>query len=225
MKISDVEFQGDKKKIIFYFIAEGRIDFRELVKLYVGEFKTKIEMRQISLRQEAALVGGLGPCGNELCCTTWMTDFKTVTNAAVRVQNLDMNPDRLASPCGRLKCCINFEVEIYKEALEAFPKNIKKLETKKGEAKLIKKDILKKEMVFKYPDSPTMYTLDASEVIEIAAMNEKGKIPEDLRKKIALPKEFEEEEETTTDIIEEVKIEQLGRKKKKKKRWFKKRKR
>ena len=225
MKISDVEYQGDKKKITFYFIAEGRIDFRALVKLYVTEFRAKIEMRQISLRQEAALVGGIGPCGKELCCTTWMSDFKHVTNSAARIQNLDMNPERLASACGRLKCCLNFEVDIYQEALNAFPKGLKKLTTKKGEAKLFKKDILKRVMVFKYTDHAAMYTLTIEEAKEIAALNKNEKFPDDLRKH---PLRTPAEEETTKDIIEEVSIEQLSQHKKKKKknkrRWYNKKK-
>jgi cell fate regulator YaaT (PSP1 superfamily) len=132
MKVGDVEYQGDKRKATFYYTADGRVDFRELIRHYAREFRVKIEMRQIGARQESARIGGLGSCGRELCCSTWLTDFKSVTTAAARYQNLAINQSKLSGQCGRLKCCLNYELDTYLDALESFPKNGEKLQTERG---------------------------------------------------------------------------------------------
>jgi len=180
MKIGDVEYQADKKKATFYYTAEERVDFRELIKLYAKEFKVKIEMRQIGDRQMAGLIGGIGDCGRELCCATWLTDFKTVSTTAARYQSLAINQAKLSGQCGRLKCCLNYELDTYLEALEEFPENAEKLETKKGEAKLIKRDILKFLMHYIYEGSGTTYKLNTKRVKEILEMNSQGEKPSDL---------------------------------------------
>ncbi|MEL7020783.1 MAG: regulatory iron-sulfur-containing complex subunit RicT, partial [Bacteroidota bacterium] len=141
MKIGDVEYQGDKRKATFYYTADGRVDFRELIRQFAKEFRIKIEMRQIGARQESARIGGIGSCGRELCCSTWLTDFKSVSTAAARYQNLAINQAKLSGQCGRLKCCLNFELDSYLDALEDFPKHVDKLKTKNGLAVLIKTDI------------------------------------------------------------------------------------
>ncbi|MCH8903360.1 MAG: hypothetical protein IIA45_05545 [Bacteroidetes bacterium] len=222
LKVTDVDYQGDKKKITFYFTAPSRVDFRELVKLYAREFRAKIEMRQISIRQEAARIGGLGPCGKELCCTSWMTEFKSVSNAAARHQNLDLSPDRLASHCGRLECCLNFEHAAYKEALADFPKKADKLVTEAGEARLIKTDILRRMMFYKYADKSKLYSLSTDQVKEYLEMNIKGEKPETL----AIQEEVIKEEQTESmDVIGEVNINRLGNKRKKKKYYRRKKRR
>ncbi|MCL4158502.1 UNVERIFIED_CONTAM: hypothetical protein GTU68_021493, partial [Idotea baltica] len=133
MKLSDVEFQGDNAKAIFYYIADHRVDFRELIKVLAREFRIRVEMKQIGLRHEAGLVGGIGSCGRELCCSTWLTEFKTVSTQAARYQNLSLNPMKISGLCGRLKCCLNFELESYLDALKDFPK-IEAIDTQKGAA-------------------------------------------------------------------------------------------
>lgn len=150
MKISDIEFQGDGSKATFYYTAEERVDFRQLIKEFAYEFKTRIEMRQIGFRQEAARLGGVGSCGRELCCSTWLTDFRSVTTSAARYQQLSLNPLKLAGQCGKLKCCLNFELDAYLDALKAFPKQDIKLKTKKGTAVCQKIDIFKGVMWYAY---------------------------------------------------------------------------
>ena len=144
MKIGDVEYQGDKRKATFYYTAEGRVDFRELIRHFAKEFKVKIEMRQIGARQESARIGGVGSCGRELCCSTWLTDFKSVSTAAARYQNLAINQSKLSGQCGRLKCCLNYELDTYMDALTHFPKNAEKLKTEVGLASLWLKPIFSK---------------------------------------------------------------------------------
>jgi len=183
MKIGEVEYQGDKRKATFYYIADGRVDFRELIRIYAREFKVKIEMRQIGARQESALIGGLGPCGRELCCSTWLTDFKSVSTVAARYQNLAINQSKLSGQCGRLKCCLNFELNTYLDALKEFPRNIDTLNTVKGPAFLLKTDIFKKIMYFAYRKEfggIEVFPLSIQRVKEIAAMNRKGKQVEAL---------------------------------------------
>ncbi len=150
MKISDVEFQGDASKATFYYTADDRVDFRQLIKEYAREFNTRIEMRQIGLRQEAARLGGIGSCGRELCCSTWLTDFRSVSTSAARYQQLSLNPQKLAGQCGKLKCCLNYELDTYLEALKSFPKTDVKLKTKKGTAVCQKIDIFKGLLWYAY---------------------------------------------------------------------------
>ena len=150
MKISDIEFQGDGTKVTFYYTADERVDFRELIKLYAREFRTKIEMKQVGLRQEAARLGGIGSCGRELCCSTWLSDFRSVSTAAARYQQLSLNPQKLAGQCGKLKCCLNYELGSYMDALKNFPKKEIKLKTEKGTAVCQKTDIFKKQLWYAY---------------------------------------------------------------------------
>jgi len=183
MKIGEVEFQGDNRKAIFYYIAEGRVDFRELIRHYAKEFKIKVEMRQIGARQESALIGGLGSCGRELCCSTWLTDFKTVSTTAARYQNLAINQAKLSGQCGRLKCCLNYELDTYMEAIEAFPKRADSIHTERGRAVLIKTDIFKGLMFYTYIVDGVrgkFYALSVARVKEIIAMNKDNKKPVDL---------------------------------------------
>lgn len=172
MKISDVEFQGDGSKATFYYTAEGRVDFRQLIKDMARAFSIRIEMRQIGFRQEAARLGGIGSCGRELCCSTWLTDFRTVTTAAARYQQLSLNPQKLAGQCGKLKCCINFELDTYLDALKDFPKTDVKLLTSKGKASCQKIDIFKRLMWFTYDEAPTnWYKISVDSVKEIITLN------------------------------------------------------
>lgn len=182
MKLSDVEYQGDKSKAIFYYTADARVDFRELIKVLAEEFKIRIEMRQIGARQEASRLGGIGSCGRELCCSTWLTDFRTVNTSAARYQQLSLNPLKLAGQCGKLKCCLNYELDSYLDALKEFPDmDGKKLQTKKGDAFLQKTDIFRRMMWFSYRSEPGVLipmTIDA--VRSIAEANSKGEQPEEL---------------------------------------------
>lgn len=181
MKISDVEYQGDKTKAIFYYTAEGRVDFRELIKVLADEFKVRIEMKQIGVRQEASRLGGIGSCGRELCCSTWLTDFRSVSTSAARYQQLSLNPQKLAGQCGKLKCCLNYELDAYSEALKVFPDTNLKLKTGKGNAFYRKMDIFKNLMWYSYEDDPIRFIeLKVDRVNEIVAMNKKGDKPSDL---------------------------------------------
>jgi len=179
MKLSDVEFQADNTKATFYYSAETRIDFRELIKILAAEFKIRVEMRQISLREEAGRVGGIGVCGRELCCSTWLTDFKSVTTSAARYQNLSLNPAKLSGQCGRLKCCLNYELDTYIEAVKDFP-SIESLKTQQGLANLKKTDIFRKIMWFGYENDSNWISLSVERVREIIELNEKGILPETL---------------------------------------------
>ncbi len=174
MKMSDVEFQADNSKATFYYSAEDRIDFRELIKSLAGEFKVRIEMRQISLRQEAGRLGGIGVCGRELCCSTWLVDFKNVTTSAARYQNLSLNPGKLSGQCGRLKCCLNYELDTYMDAIKDIPQVEKPLLTEKGPAKLQKTDIFRKLMWFNYNHDNDWISITCDRVREIQALNEQG---------------------------------------------------
>ncbi len=176
MKLSDIEFHGDGRKVTFFYTAEERVDFRELIKRYAEEFKVRIEMKQIGYRQEAARLGGIGSCGRELCCSTWLTDFKLVNTSAARYQNLSINMLKLSGQCGRLKCCLNYELDTYLEALSDFPKgdNVT-IETEVGYARSQKTDILKRQMWFVYENSTDWFPLDIKKVNEIIALNKEGK--------------------------------------------------
>lgn len=180
MKLSDVDYQGDKTKATFYYTAEGRVDFRELIKRMAETFRIRIEMRQIGMRQEASRLGGIGSCGRELCCSTWLTDFKTVSTAAARYQNLSLNTLKLAGQCGKLKCCLNYELDTYMDALKDIPNDIDRLETKRGMARLQKTDIFKRLMWFSFPGDENWISLEIDKVKEIAEGNKDGIIPEDL---------------------------------------------
>ena len=180
MKISQVEMQADGRKATFFYIADGRVDFRELIKVYASEFKVKVEMRQIGARQEAGKVGGIGSCGRELCCSTWLTEFKSVNTAAARYQNLSINQTKLSGQCGRLKCCLNYELDTYLDALQHFPDNCDVLQVAKGNAFLIKKDIFKNLMWYTLPDSNKQYPLTLERVRKIKELNKQGIRPEEL---------------------------------------------
>ena len=170
MKISDIEYQGDGSKATFYYTAEERVDFRELIKVFAREFRTRIEMRQVGFRQEAARLGGIGSCGRELCCSTWLTDFRSVSTSAARYQQLSLNPLKLAGQCGKLKCCLNYELDAYLDALKLFPKNDTKLYTEKGTAVCQKTDIFKGLMWYAYEGEwmnwHVITTDQANEIIE-----------------------------------------------------------
>src|ERR1700742_4902002 len=180
MKLSDVDYQGDKSKATFYYTAEGRVDFRELIKKMAESFRIRIEMRQIGMRQEASRLGGIGSCGRELCCSTWLTDFKTVSTSAARYQNLSLNTLKLAGQCGKLKCCLNYELDTYMDALKHIPDNVNVLKTERGDARLQKTDIFKKLMWFSYPREESWVPLPLARVREIQQMNKEGIIPADL---------------------------------------------
>ena len=182
MKISDVEYQGDKTKAIFYYTADDRVDFRELIKKYAEEFRVRIEMKQIGARQEASRLGGIGSCGRELCCSTWLTDFRSVATSAARYQQLSLNPLKLAGQCGKLKCCLNFELDSYLDAIKDFPDvNNLKLRTEKGDAVHQKTDIFRRTMWFSYLDNMGHFIpLSVDHVKEIIAQNKQGVVPGDL---------------------------------------------
>jgi cell fate regulator YaaT (PSP1 superfamily) len=197
MKIGDVEYQGDKRKITFYYTADGRVDFRELIRVFAREYKVKIEMRQIGARQESARIGGIGSCGRELCCSTWLTNFKSVSTVAARYQNLAINQSKLSGQCGRLKCCLNYELNTYLEVLQEFPKNVNSIKTKKGNAVLIKTDIFKRIMYFAYRTDfgiSEVHQLSIEHVKELNAQNKKGILPADL-KDVTRPDNYIEEKE------------------------------
>ena len=188
MKISDVEYQGDKSKAVFYYTADDRVDFRELIKVLAEEFKVRIEMRQIGARQEAGRLGGIGSCGRELCCSTWLTDFRSVSTSAARYQQLSLNPMKLAGQCGKLKCCLNYELDSYMDALKDFPdvSNVK-LETDKGRAFHQKTDIFGRTMFFSYTSEPDNFIpLSVDRVKDIIEMNRTDSKPADLLEKVAI---------------------------------------
>ena len=178
MKISDVEFQGDASKVIFYYTAEDRVDFRELIKEFARTFNSRIEMKQVGFRQEAARLGGIGSCGRELCCSTWLTDFRSVNTTAARYQQLSLNPQKLAGQCGKLKCCLNYELDTYLEALESFPNTETKLHTEKGSATCQKIDIFKGRLWYAYEkEGMNWHELSAENANEIIEQNKNGKKP------------------------------------------------
>lgn len=184
MKISDVEYQGDLTKATFYYTAEGRVDFRQLIKDMADAFRIRIEMRQIGARQEASRLGAIGSCGRELCCSTWLTDFRSVSTSAARYQQLSLNPQKLAGQCGKLKCCLNYELDMYLEELKSFPKSDVKIHTEKGTAFHIKTDVFKRQMWFAYTGEAAigsgLMALSPDRVKEIIALNKEGIKPKDL---------------------------------------------
>jgi len=218
MKISEVEMQADGRKATFFYIADGRVDFRELIKVYAGEFKLKVEMRQIGARQESAKVGGIGSCGRELCCATWLTDFKSVNTAAARYQNLSINQSKLSGQCGRLKCCLNYELDTYLDALQHFPDNCDSIKVAKGTANLVKRDIFKNLMWYMLPDSSKQYPLTIERVKKIKSLNEQGVIPEELEAvELTSSKPKEEVEPEFVDVVGHISLSSLEKADKKRK--------
>ena len=215
MKISQVEMQADGRKATFFYIADGRVDFRELIKVYASEFKVKVEMRQIGARQEAGKVGGIGSCGRELCCSTWLTDFKSVNTAAARYQNLSINQAKLSGQCGRLKCCLNYELDTYLDALQHFPDNCDVIKVAKGNAFLIKKDIFKNLMWYTLPDSNKQYPLSIERVVKIRALNQEGIFPEELEPVEVTSSKPKEVEPEMADLVGQISLQTLERAEKK----------
>ncbi len=181
MKLCEVEVQADSKKGTFFYTADQRVDFRELIRVYATDFKMKVEMKQIGARQESGKVGGIGSCGRELCCSTWLTDFKSVNTTAARYQNLSINQTKLSGQCGRLKCCLNYELDTYMDALSVFPDHADHLETVKGVAHLQKRDIFKNLMWYSYSDNNKQYPLSITRVKEIQKINKLGQKADDLQ--------------------------------------------
>ncbi len=217
MKISQVEMQADGRKATFFYIADGRVDFRELIKVYASEFKVKVEMRQIGARQEAGKVGGIGSCGRELCCSTWLTDFKSVNTAAARYQNLSINQTKLSGQCGRLKCCLNYELDTYLDALQGFPDNCDVLQVAKGNAFLIKKDIFKNLMWYTLPDSNKQYPLTIERVQKIKAQNRQGITPDELEPVDVTSGKQKEAEPEMVELVGQISLRTLEKAEKKKK--------
>lgn len=222
MKMSDVEFQSDNTKATFFYSSEERVDFRELIKVLANEFRVRVEMRQISLRQEAGRLGGIGSCGRELCCSTWINDFKNISTSAARYQNLSLNPSKLSGQCGRLKCCLNYELETYVDALKDIPKVESTLKTQKGEASLQKTDIFRKIMWFGFSQEANWYPVAIPDVIKIMEMNKKGIVPESLEvlePPVPVKKGEKRTENLNADLVGlDKKYNQDQKKKKKKKR-------
>jgi cell fate regulator YaaT (PSP1 superfamily) len=211
MKISQVEMQADGRKATFFYIADGRVDFRELIKVYASEFKVKVEMRQIGARQEAGKVGGIGSCGRELCCSSWLTDFKSVNTAAARYQNLSINQTKLSGQCGRLKCCLNYELDTYIDALQHFPENCDVLQVSKGNAFLIKKDIFKNLMWYTLPDSTKHYPVAIERVRKIKSLNQQGVIPEELEAVDLLASKTKEIEPQFVELVGQISLRSLDK--------------
>lgn len=216
MKISEVEIQADGRKATFFYIADDRVDFRELIKVYAREFKVKVEMRQIGARQEAAKVGGVGSCGRELCCSTWLSDFKSVNTTAARYQNLSINQSKLSGQCGRLKCCLNYELDTYLDALQHFPDNVDSIQVQKGTAHLIKKDIFKNLMWYMLPDSNKQYPMSIERVRTIKKLNSQGIIPDELEPVDVTTNKPKEVEPEFVDVVGQISLRSLEKAEKKK---------
>ena len=209
MKMAEVEIQADGRKATFFYIADDRVDFRELIKLYAGEFKVKVEMRQIGARQEAGKVGGIGSCGRELCCSSWLTDFKSVNTNAARYQNLSINQTKLSGQCGRLKCCLNYELDTYLDALQFFPDDADMIETAKSRAFLVKKDIFKNLMWYTMPDSNKQYPLTLERVRKIKELNRQGIRPDDLEPVEIVSNKQVEVEPVYADVVGQISLKSL----------------
>ncbi len=209
MKMSEVEIQADGKKATFFYIADDRVDFRELIKIYASEFRVKVEMRQIGSRQEAGKVGGIGSCGRELCCATWLTDFKSVNTTAARYQNLSINQTKLSGQCGRLKCCLNYELDTYLDALQGFPENADMLRVQRGTATLIKKDIFKNLMWYVLPDSTKQYPLTIERVRKIRSLNNQNIIPDELEAVEVVSSKPKEVEPEFVDVVGHITLKSL----------------
>ena len=209
MKLSEVEIQADGKKATFFYTADDRVDFREMIRIFASEFKFKVEMRQIGIRQEAGKVGGIGSCGRELCCSTWLTEFKSVNTTAARYQNLSINQTKLSGQCGRLKCCLNYELDTYLDALQHFPDNAENIETAKGTAFLIKKDIFKNLMWYIIQGGSKHYPLTIQRVKEIKRLNAQGIKPEELEPVDVTTGKPKEIEPTFVDAVGEISLRSL----------------
>jgi cell fate regulator YaaT (PSP1 superfamily) len=209
MKMSQVEIQADGKKATFFYIADDRVDFRELIKIYASEFRVKVEMRQIGSRQEAGKVGGIGSCGRELCCATWLTDFKSVNTTAARYQNLSINQTKLSGQCGRLKCCLNYELDTYLDALQEFPENADMIQVQRGTATLIKKDIYKNLMWYVLPDSSKQYPLTIERVKKIRSLNNQNIIPDELEAVEVVSGKPKEVEPEFVDVVGHITLKSL----------------
>jgi len=209
LKMAEVEIQADGRKATFFYIADDRVDFRELIKIYASEFKVKVEMKQIGARQEAGKVGGIGSCGRELCCSTWLTDFKSVNTNAARYQNLSINQTKLSGQCGRLKCCLNYELDTYLDALQHFPDDAEVIEVAKGRAFLIKKDIFRNLMWYSMPDSTRHYPLSIESVKKIKDQNRQGIKPEALETVEIVSGKLKEAEPAFVDVVGHISLKSL----------------
>jgi len=215
MKVAEVEIQADGRKATFFYIADDRVDFRELIKIFAGEFKVKVEMKQIGARQEAGKVGGIGSCGRELCCSTWLTDFKSVNTNAARYQNLSINQTKLSGQCGRLKCCLNYELDTYMDALQHFPDDCDMIEVARSRAFLVKKDIFRNLMWYTMPDSNKQYPLTIERVQKIKALNKQGIKPEELEPVEVTSKKPVEIEPAYADVVGQISLRSLEKTSKK----------
>jgi cell fate regulator YaaT (PSP1 superfamily) len=209
LKMAEVEIQADGRKATFFYIADDRVDFRELIKIYASDFKVKVEMKQIGARQEAGKVGGIGSCGRELCCSTWLTDFKSVNTNAARYQNLSINQTKLSGQCGRLKCCLNYELDTYLDGLQNFPNDCDMLEMAKSRAFLVKKDIFRNLMWYTTPDSTKQYPLTIERVLKIKALNKQGIRPEELEPVEVATKQPKEIEPEYVDLVGQISLRSL----------------
>jgi cell fate regulator YaaT (PSP1 superfamily) len=209
LKMAEVEIQADSRKATFFYIADDRVDFRELIKVYASEFKVKVEMKQIGARQEAGKVGGIGSCGRELCCATWLTDFKSVNTNAARYQNLSINQTKLSGQCGRLKCCLNYELDTYLDALQYFPDDAEVIEVAKGRAFLIKKDIFRNLMWYSMHDSTRHYPLSIDSVKKIQEQNRQGIKPEALETVEIISGKPKEAEPEFVDVVGHITLKSL----------------
>ena len=217
LKMAEVEIQADGRKATFFYIADDRVDFRELIKVFAGEFRVKVEMKQIGARQEAGKVGGIGSCGRELCCSTWLTDFKSVNTNAARYQNLSINQTKLSGQCGRLKCCLNYELDTYLDALQHFPDDAEMLEVAKGRAFLIKKDIFRNLMWYSMPESTKHYPVSIEGVKKIQAQNRQGIKPDALETVEVISGKPKEVEPEFVDVVGQISLRTLERNTKKRK--------
>lgn len=217
LKMTEVEIQADARKATFYYIADDRVDFRELIRLYATEFKVKVEMKQIGARQEAGKIGGIGSCGRELCCSTWLTDFKSVNTNAARYQNLSINQTKLSGQCGRLKCCLNYELDTYLDALQYFPDDADVIEVAKGRAFLVKKDIFRNLMWYTMADSTKHYPLSIETVKNIKAQNKQGIKPAALETVEIISEKPKEVEPEFVDVVGQISLKSLEKNKHKKK--------
>ncbi len=210
MKIADVEFQGDGGKVTFYYTSDSRVDFRQLIKEFAGVFRTRIDMKQIGFRQEAAKIGGIGSCGRELCCSTWLTDFRSVNTNAARYQQLSINPQKLAGQCGKLKCCLNYELDSYLDSLQDFPQTSTTLDTENGKAFCIKIDVFKRKMWFAYVDkSMAWYDLDIEDVKKMVSQNKKGEKAKPLEEMKLANTDYNVK---STDLIQESSVDRFEKK-------------
>lgn len=211
LKMSEVEIQADSRKATFFYIADERVDFRELIRLYANEFKVKVEMKQIGARQEAGKIGGIGSCGRELCCSTWLTDFKSVNTNAARYQNLSINQTKLSGQCGRLKCCLNYELDTYLDALQYFPEDADVIEVAKGRAFLVKKDIFRNLMWYTMADSTKHYPLTIETVKKIKEQNKQGIKPEALETVEIVSGKPKEVEPEFVDVVGQITLKSLDK--------------